>query len=110
MGCYYDRWNDKNREAFKQGEKDAFYGYRSHRHDFDSWKENGCAYNDGYEEERRRIEEREKEERREQERYERMREERRREEEYQRQLEEEAYWEQLEQECQQEDSPDSTDR
>jgi len=92
--CYYDRYNDRNKEVHKQGERDAFYGYQSHRFDYNPHTEKGCAYDSGYEEERRRIEEREKEERQEQERMERMRAEKRHREEYHRQLEEEEYWEQ----------------
>ena len=101
--CYYDRWNDRNREAFKQGERDAFYGYRSHRFDYDSHTEKGCAYNSGYEEERRKIEEKEEEERQEQERHERIRAEERHREEYHRQLEEEEYWAQQQEEQEQEE-------
>ena len=92
--CYYDKWSDRNREAFKQGEKDAFWDYRSHRHDYDSYSERGCAYNSGYEEERRRIEQRAEEERQDQERMERIRAERQREEERLRYLEEEEYYRQ----------------
>lgn len=90
---YYDRWNDRNREAKRQGEKDAFYGWRSHRYDYDSFTEPGDAYEDGYREERNRIE-RQEEERRQEEAHERKLEQERRwrmeaeEEEYHRQREE----------------------
>ena len=91
---YYDRWNDRNREAKRQGEKDAEWGYQRHRYDYDSYSERGCAYRDGYEETRRQIERREEERRQEEDMAERYRLNRLREEaEWQRQ-EEEAYWEQ----------------
>jgi len=74
---YYDRWNDTNRDAHRQGERDASYGYRAHRNDFDSHGEPREAYEDGYREERGRIERREEErqyeERQERERLERQR-------------------------------------
>jgi len=97
---YYDRHDDRNKEALRQGEKDAFYGWRSHRNDYDSYTESGEAYDDGYRTERNRIERRE-EERQEEERLERSRLERMRErqqedeEEYQRRMEEDAQTEEV---------------
>lgn len=69
---YYDRWDDRNRDAHRQGEKDAQWGYRSRRFDYDSHTERGAAYDDGYQEERRRLD-RIEAERREQEEAERRR-------------------------------------
>ena len=91
---YFDRWNDENREAQKQGKRDAERGYRAHRHDFDPWTERGAAYDDGYQEERRHIE-RIEEERREQEEY----------EEHQRVAREREWQRQEEQEIEQEEEP-----
>ena len=85
---YYDRWNDQNREARRTGERDAGRGYRSHRFDFDPHTEHGAAYEDGYQEERRRLE-RIEEERREQEE---MEQEHRRAEEMERQWLNEEYY------------------
>lgn len=94
---YYDRWDDRNREAHKQGERDAERGWRSHRYDYDLCSERGNAYEDGYRQERYRIEERE-EERREEEREEERRQYRLQlEREWQRQRqEEEEYYRQME--------------
>lgn len=88
---YYDRWSDRNREAKKQGSRDAERGYRSNHHDYDSYSERGAAYDDGYQEERRRIERR-REERQEQEQYEREVYHRQLEEARMRQQEEEDYY------------------
>ena len=88
---YYDRWNDSNREAEKQGKRDAEYGYRSHRYDYDSYSERGNAYESGYREEQQAIE-RKEEERREEEREERRMAERQREREIQRRMEEDEYY------------------
>jgi len=96
---YYDRWNDKNREAHRQGERDAERGYRSHRFDHDSWTERGVAYEDGYQEERRRLD-RIEEERREQE----EREERYRAQERERQRQNEEEYRQQEEERQMEEA------
>lgn len=67
---YYDKRSDRNREAKRNGERDAERGWRANRSDYDLDTECGDAYDDGYREERRRIERRD-EERQEQERYER---------------------------------------
>jgi len=96
---YYDRHNDRNKEALRQGEKDAFYGYRSHRYDYESHTESGEAYDDGYRTERNRIERRE-EERQEEERQERNRLERMRE---RRQEDEEEYYQRMEEDAQTEE-------
>lgn len=100
---YYDRCDDRNREAYKQGERDADRGWRSHRYDYDSYSERGNAYEDGYRQERYRIEEREEERRRE-EREEERRLQQEREWERQRQ-EEEEYYRQME-ELQETENPE----
>jgi hypothetical protein len=95
---YYDRYSYKNREAKRQGERDAEWGYDRHRHDYDPYSERGYAYRDGYESERRIIENREEERRQEEAAEQRRIDQRRHEEmEYQRQMEDE-YWERQEQE------------
>jgi len=66
---YYDKRSDRNREAKRNGERDAERGWRSSRSDYDPHTERGAAYDDGYREERRHIE-RKEEERQEQERHE----------------------------------------
>ena len=104
---YYDRWDDRNREAKKRGERDAERGYRSHRMDYDSFTERGAAYEDGYREERNRLN-RMEEERHEQERQEREAEQRQieREREWIRQAEEEEYNRMMEeQQCEEEEVP-----
>ena len=94
---YYDKWNDKNREAKRRGERDAFYR-NDHSSQYDYWSERRSAYKDGYEEERRMIERRE-EDAQEEARAERMAAERRYEEERKwRKYEEEKYRAQEEQE------------
>jgi len=74
---YYDRYDDRNREANRRGERDASYGYRSHKYDYDWGTERRSAYEEGYEREARRIEEQREERRREEEREERRAAERR---------------------------------
>jgi len=100
---YYDRWDDRNREARRQGERDASYGTRSHQYDYDRYSERGDAYEDGYIEERNRIIEQRERERIQEESYREQREyeeycRQQEEEEYNRQQEEEYYEEQMEEE------------
>jgi hypothetical protein len=52
---YYDKYDDSNRAAHKRGERDAEWGYRSHQYDYSLGTEIRNAYEDGYEEERRRL-------------------------------------------------------
>jgi len=94
---YYDRWDDRNREAKRRGEKDAFYG-TDHRYEYDAWGERRAAYQDGYQEERRMLERREEERREEEMAFRRERDRRCAEEEYHRQMEEAYYAEQEQQE------------
>ena len=56
---YYDRWNDRNREAHRLGERDAERGYEAHRRDYDMMTESRAAYEDGYREAERVRERRE---------------------------------------------------
>ena len=99
---YYDRWDDRNRDAREQGEHDARYGYRHHQYDYDSFSEPRAAYDDGYNQERmrqERIREEREQEEREYERIARRDFERRiyeQEAEYYAQLEQQRYDEQME--------------
>jgi len=96
---YYDRYDDRNREARKIGERDAERGYRSHQFDYDSWSERGAAYEDGFREERRHIEHIEEQHREEEAAQERQRQHRIEE---QRRYEEQQYYEEEERRRQEE--------
>ena len=95
---YYDRYNDRNREAFRQGERDGERGYQAHRYDYDSFTERGAAYQDGYRHEQWRLEIREEERRKEEAAERRAAERRHYELDLQRQQEERDYHEHVEQE------------
>lgn len=100
---YYDKYSDRNREAYRQGERDAERGYRSHQYDYDSYTERGYAYDDGYRKERYRIEEREEEHRREEREEERRQYRLQQEREWERQRqEEEEYYQQMEEQREEE--------
>lgn len=97
---YYNRYDDRNREARKRGERDAEWGYRSHQYDYDMGTERRSAYEDGYREERSRLE-RQEEKRREEERRIELARQRRIEE--QRQYEQQQYYEEMERQRQEEE-------
>jgi len=95
---YWDKYDDRNREANCRGRRDAEWGYRSHESDyvFDFGSERREAYEDGYREVRREQERRE-ERRQEEEAAERHAEQRRIEA---RRIEEAIEWEQAQYEQQ----------
>jgi len=56
---YWDRYDDRNREAHRRGERDAEYGHSNHEYDYDLGSERREAYENGYREVRREQERRE---------------------------------------------------